>query len=132
MALWVAWCAALNPCKTKLLEVLAPESPPWKGHNLIQGYGPQQGKTPPNDLAAWKYRGLALLLLCGAAPAPPVELAEVWCNCTVVYLLPLPSLASLPLSQVLYLRALPHKPPACKSLPRGCFLRKLIQTRGLP
>lgn len=27
----MAWCAALNPCKTKLLEVLAPESLPGKG-----------------------------------------------------------------------------------------------------
>ena len=63
-------------------------------------------KKNPNSLMPDRYSAL-----CGIV-------WDSYGNCIVAHRPLLPSLASLPSSQVLYLRTFPRKPPACKSLLR--------------
>lgn len=95
-------------------------------------YTPSLGSAWSNNWLMWRYKDKASLLsfrknLQGhpSAKACCGMGGGFSCTCIRVHFLPLPDPASPNLLQILFLRTLPNKLPACRSPPQSLFLRKL-------
>lgn len=114
------WCAVLTRCKAKSSQV----SPSLDSILPPPRLYPSSGKIP--RLASVEVqKSVSLASIWDSYSAPCDINRDFSCNCITVHLLHLPS--QLPSSsQVLYLRALPSKPPVRKSPLRVHLLGNLI------
>ena len=112
-----------TPSSAVVVVTVCCPDPPWDQELTAESLPRQgassskviRGKTPSKLGQCRGAKSGSFASIPDRYSAPCSIVWDLYCNCIIAHRFCLPSLISLPSSQVLYLRIFPRKPPACKS-----------------